>query len=89
MDLIQLEGVAITDLEKSVIWYFSESMLPETVSDRFAVLFETKSKWRQDEIMPYIMDLVVSPQMAGSLLTKYSSVHTANRIKYYSAKHSK
>jgi len=91
VDLNQLKGIAVTDVGSSpqVIWYFPEEELPDTIQDRFAVLFQTKSKWKQEEIMPYVVNVAVSVQNASLLLTKHSRVHTVQGIKYYSSKHAK
>lgn len=91
VNIKQLDGIAICDKESSppVIWYFPEEALPDNLTERFMTLFQTKSKWRQDEIFPYIETVTTSSQNVGSLLTKFARVHTENGIKYYSAKHSK
>ena len=91
VNLSQLEGVAVKDMESAPpsIWYFPEEALPESLPERIGVLFETKSKWSQDDIMPYIQNVSVSAQSATTLLTKYSRVHTVRGVKYYSSKHTK
>jgi len=91
VQLKQLEGLAVydTESEPAVIWSLPEESLPDTIQDRFAVLFEAKPKWTQDEIVPFIKSLAFSAQSVGVLLTKHARVHTANNRKYYCAKHSK
>lgn len=86
----QLEGTAVTNshVTPPVIWYFPEHNLPDVVTDRFAVLFEAKPKWRLEEITPFLQNLP-SCQSAGVLLTKFARVNTLNGVKYYSSKHSK
>jgi len=91
VQLKQLEGLAVCDTESepAVIWSLPEESLPDTIQDRFAVLFEAKPKWTHDEIVPFIKSLAFSAQSVGVLLTKHARVHTANNRKYYCAKHSK
>lgn len=51
-----LHGIAIVDRKSSpnVIWAFEEKDLPETINERFQVLFQAKEKWTVNEISPYI-----------------------------------
>lgn len=51
-----LHGVAIIDRKSTphVIWAFPEEDLPESINERFQVLFNAKEKWTVSEIAPYI-----------------------------------
>lgn len=55
-DDAMLAGIAIIDRTVSPhdIRAFSEDSLPEDITERFKVLFETKDKWTVPEIAPYI-----------------------------------
>ncbi|KAI4467582.1 sister chromatid cohesion protein dcc1-related [Holotrichia oblita] len=61
-----LHGIAIVDRKSApnVIWAFEEKDLPETINERFQVLFEAKEKWTVEEISPYI-------QLSISLYCKF------------------
>jgi len=87
----QLEGIAVTNLQTSpaCIWHFPEYNLPENTTDRFAVLFETKPKWKLEEITPFLQNISSTSHSVGILLTKFARVANTNGIKYYSSKHSK
>lgn len=51
-----LEGIAIKDItsQPHVVRFFPEWDLPEDVSERFKVLFQTREKWTIDEIRPFV-----------------------------------
>lgn len=51
-----LAGIALMDKDSkpAVIWHFPETKLPEEISERFRVLFQTREKWTLEEIYPYI-----------------------------------
>jgi len=51
-----LEGMALMDRNSKpeVIWYFSETDLPEDINERIRILFQTREKWTLDEIRPYV-----------------------------------
>jgi sister chromatid cohesion protein DCC1 len=51
-----LEGIALMDKNSKpeVIWYFSETDLPEDITERIRILFKTREKWTLDEITPYV-----------------------------------
>lgn len=87
----QLSGVAVYDQESSppVIWHFPEYNLPEVFTERLTLLFETKPRWKLDEISPYIEIFAPPMQNVGNLLTKYARSSTVNGTKYYTAKHGK
>lgn len=53
-DESMLYGIAIVDRKNNVIQYFPEENLPENVVERFHALFEAKSAWTAEEIVPYI-----------------------------------
>ncbi|ODN04174.1 Sister chromatid cohesion protein DCC1 [Orchesella cincta] len=87
----QLSGIAVYDEDCSppVIWHFPEDNLPETFTDRLALLFETKARWKLNEISPFTEVFSPPSQNVGNLLTKYARSTTVNGVKYYFSKHGK
>lgn len=53
-DESMLYGIAIVDRKNNVIRSFPEEKLPESIVERFNVLFEAKDSWTAAEIIPYI-----------------------------------
>jgi len=88
-NLRQLEDFAVVNDECSpaTIRYLAEYSLPETIGERFTALFEIKSKWKQEEIHPFIRSLATPGQNVGILLTKHCRVSTQNDKKVFSSKH--
>ncbi|XP_065168116.1 sister chromatid cohesion protein DCC1-like [Atheta coriaria] len=86
-----LYGIAIVDRKAnpSVVWSFPESKLPQNINERFKVLFDTKEKWRVNEIAPYIKNLTNDKQDVNALLTKHARPSKIDGVKYYSSKHAK
>jgi len=89
--LKQLEGVAIVDEDASppVIWHFPEHQLPLSPAERLAALFDAKSKWTYQEILPYVKNVASTLPAVGHLLNKFSRVFTVNGVKFYSSKHNR
>lgn len=84
-----LSGMAIIDrsAEPEVIWAFPEHKLPDTIPERFNILFKTKLKWAVSEITPYVQSLTTNKMDANAILAKYARASTVDGIRYYSAKH--
>ncbi|EPX74959.1 DNA replication factor C complex subunit Dcc1 [Schizosaccharomyces octosporus yFS286] len=55
----------------NTIQYFSSSQLPRDPTRCFQVLFDIKSKWRYDEIWPFVETLAVDKSKVEALLLKY------------------
>ena len=84
-----LAGIALTDLKTHppVIWHFAERSLPENPADRFNVLFKTRQKWNEKDIVPYLENLLAPGQKLSSLFLKYARSSTdANGAKVYNSK---
>ncbi|XP_038057514.1 sister chromatid cohesion protein DCC1-like [Patiria miniata] len=85
----QLQGVAIIDKNSKpeVIFHFPFCLMPENEVDRFNFLFKTRDRWTQEEMLPYIEDLVTEKLSAGALLQKHAraSVGT-NGVRVYNSK---
>ncbi|PNF17560.1 Sister chromatid cohesion protein DCC1 [Cryptotermes secundus] len=86
-----LEGIALMDKNSKpeVIWYFPETDLPEDISERIRILFQTRDKWTLDEIRPYIQRLATEKLNVNALLTKHARASSVSGVRYYSAKHAK
>lgn len=84
-----LAGMAIIDrsAKPEVIWAFPEYKLPDTIPERFNILFKTKPKWAVAEITPYVQSLTTDKMDANAILAKYARASTVDGIRYYSAKH--
>jgi len=84
-----LAGIALTDLKTHppVIWHFTEQNLPESPADRFNVLFKTRQKWKEKDIVPYLENLLAPGQKLSSLFLKYARCSTdENGGKVYNSK---
>ncbi|XP_068081058.1 sister chromatid cohesion protein DCC1 isoform X2 [Anabrus simplex] len=90
-DVTYLEGIALMNkkIKPETIWYFPETSLPEDITERFRILFQTQEKWTFDEIRPYIERLASDKMNVNALLTKYARASSVNGIKYYGARHAK
>lgn len=85
-----LRGVALTDLKTHppVIWHFPEKGLPGDPAERLEVLFRTRQKWREEDIVPYLKNVVAPGQKISSLFLKYARCSTEpNGSKVYNSKH--
>jgi len=84
-----LKGIALKD-ENSVppvIWHFPERDLPEDTAERFNVLFKERTKWRHDDIEPYIKGILAPGQALNALFLKYTRSATDEKgSKVYSSK---
>ena len=85
VDLNQLEGLAV--LDKDQIRYFPEAKLPTMVQERLSVLFDTKEKWRLDEITPFVINLTTPKLNVKGLLTKYARGSKVKDVQLFSSKH--
>ncbi|XP_022088282.1 sister chromatid cohesion protein DCC1-like [Acanthaster planci] len=85
----QLQGIAIIDRNSKpeVIFHFPFSLMPENEVDRFNFLFKTRDRWTQEEILPYIQDLVTEKLSAAALLQKHARASVgANGVRVYNSK---
>lgn len=55
-DESMLNGLAVIDTETkpNCVWLLYEENLPETITERFRVLFQAKERWTKEQIIPYI-----------------------------------
>uniref|UniRef100_UPI00358EC280 sister chromatid cohesion protein DCC1 n=1 Tax=Myxine glutinosa TaxID=7769 RepID=UPI00358EC280 len=87
-DLVQLEGLVLVDRESlpPVISLMRITDLPEDVNERFNRLFTLRSRWREDDIVPYIRDLCGEKQTVAALLTKHTRCSVHRGVKMYGAR---
>lgn len=62
--------------EGRTLAYFPSSELPVLPSDRFSDLFLTQSRWRADEIAPFLKEIAVDSKERDKLLMKYARTMT-------------
>jgi len=51
--------------------YFPSSELPVDPAQRFADLFLTRSRWRRDDIAPFLQEIAMNSKERDKLLLKY------------------
>lgn len=66
--------------------YFPASALPVEPAPRFADLFLTRSRWKGDEISPFLTDIAVNSKERDKLLLKYARAVTDARGVWYTAR---
>lgn len=84
-----LYGVAIVNTQCSphVIVRLLPSDMPESITDRFALLFDIKPAWLLLELEPYFHDVAESRRSLTSLLAKHCRVTTVAGEKHYVSRH--
>jgi len=84
-----LKGVALVDMKNHppVIWHFSEHDLPDSPAERFTMLFKTRPRWKEEDITPYLVNVLGPNQKLSSLFLKYArSSKDENGDKVYSCR---
>jgi hypothetical protein len=97
-----LEGLALIDdgIRFKTIEYFPIDELPEEPQQRFVsvifvnlpvvfrfdLLFKKRPKWKHNDLVPYLVDLVSSTRDIGALLTKYTRNSSINGEKLYNSR---
>lgn len=66
--------------------YFPASSLPADPAARFADLFLTRTRWKADEITPFLADIVVDNKDRDRLLLKYARAVTDSEGVWYTAR---
>ena len=77
----ELFGSDLTTLK-----YFPASDLPADPAARFSDLFLTRSKWRGEEIIPFLSDIAVNSKERDKLLLKYCRTVTEPHGLRYTAR---
>lgn len=70
----------------SELVYFPASGLPVDPASRFADLFLTRSRWKADEIAPFLIDIVVDNKERDKLLLKFARAVTDTDGVWYTAR---
>ena len=58
-------------MHETSLKYFPASMLPVDPAARFSDLFLTRSKWKVEDISPFLSDIAVNSKERDKLLLKY------------------
>jgi len=88
-DISQLSGLVLVEdaKEPALIKRFTESDLPDNITQRLEVLFGARDRWTVDEISPFIAPLTTLKLNVNAMLAKYAKALNANGTKYFCAKH--
>ncbi|KAF8826823.1 hypothetical protein HHX47_DHR5001047 [Lentinula edodes] len=62
--------------DHQVVKYFPISSLPIDPAQRFSDLFLTRSKWKNEDIVPFLSDIAVNSKERDKLLLKYARATT-------------
>lgn len=66
--------------------YFPASMLPMDPAARFSDLFLTRSKWKVEDLSPFLSDIAVNSKERDKLLLKYCRAVTDSQGIRYTAR---
>ncbi|KAJ3710472.1 sister chromatid cohesion protein Dcc1 [Lentinula raphanica] len=62
--------------DRQVVKYFPISSLPVDPAQRFADLFLTRSRWKNEDIVPFLSDIAVNSKERDKMLLKYARATT-------------
>ena len=74
------------DTAEPLLSYFPASELPSDPAGLFADLFLTRTRWKADEISPFLSDIVVDNKERDKLLLKYARAVTDSQGIWYTAR---
>lgn len=96
IQLSWLKGIAIVEGEKTLadsynptpqtIHLFLREDLPSGVEERFRSLFLTKSKWKYDDILPYLSDLAADTKSLSAMILKNTRSSMINGEKHLNSR---
>lgn len=90
LDLLAGNYLVQTDTLKdppvTALAYFPSSQLPVDPAARFTDLFLTRPRWKADEIVPFLADIVVDSKERDKLLLKYTRTITNTEGIWYTAR---
>jgi sister chromatid cohesion protein DCC1 len=69
-----------------MLTYFPSSALPVDPASRFIDLFLTRSRWKADEIGPFLSDIAINTKDRDKLLLKYTRATTDSQGIWYTKK---
>ncbi|KAF5333570.1 hypothetical protein D9611_002456 [Ephemerocybe angulata] len=81
-----LEGRPVGRIEHEYLTYFPSSTLPTDPAARFADLFLTRTKWRVEDITPFLSDIAVNNKERDKLLLKYCRAISESGAVWYTAR---
>jgi len=82
------KGIALIESISNEIHikYFPSTTLPDTARDSFIELFKVRPKWKYDEIVPYLINIVDPGSTIEQLLAKYTRINQTPQGKIYSSR---
>eukprot|EP00834_Sanchytrium_tribonematis_P001172 NODE_26_length_40862_cov_0.679513.p16 type:complete len:303 gc:universal NODE_26_length_40862_cov_0.679513:40450-39542(-) len=83
IDEKMLYGIAVLDDKSSSVIYIPENNLPLHPEDRFKTLFKLKSKYKPEQIVPYINPLANNEKEIQNFIKLYCRSVVENGIEYY------
>jgi len=88
-DISQLSGLVLVEdaKEPALIKRFTESNLPDNITQRLEVLFSARERWTVLEISPFISPLTTLKLNVNAMLAKYARPLNVNGTKYFCSKH--
>jgi len=66
--------------------YFPSSELPVDPAQRFADLFLTRSRWRRDDIAPFLQEIAINSKERDKLLLKYCRTISDTQGAWYTSR---
>ncbi|KAF8238753.1 hypothetical protein L208DRAFT_1354508 [Tricholoma matsutake] len=72
--------------DAELISYFPASALPIEAAPRFADLFLTRSRWKAEEISPFLADIAIDSKERDKLLLKFARAITDAQGVWYTAR---
>ncbi|KAJ7590906.1 sister chromatid cohesion protein Dcc1 [Mycena floridula] len=72
--------------EAETLVYFPVSSLPVDPGARFSDLFLTRTKWRHEDITPFLADIAVNSKERDKLLLKFARATTSPQGVFYTAR---
>ncbi|KAI9572170.1 sister chromatid cohesion protein Dcc1 [Boletus coccyginus] len=71
-----------SDVSGATLSYLAASTLPTDPAARFAELFLTRARWKNDEIEPFISDIALNSKERDKLLLKFARTWYTARVGY-------
>jgi len=76
----------VSPSDSELLSYFPASSLPIDAAPRFADLFLTRSKWKAEDISPFLTDVAIDSKERDKLLLKFARATTDARGIWYTAR---
>lgn len=72
--------------DTDILTYFPASSLPVDAASRFADLFLTRSRWKVEDISPFLADIAINSKERDKLLLKFARGTTDAQGVWYTAR---